>query len=186
MEENEIHKGQLLYADPMLHDPYFKRSVIMLVEHNHDGTVGFIMNKQLDIKLDQILPDAIPMDLKVYYGGPVNTNNLYYVHRMGAVIDESIEFADGYYWGGNFETIKSLMYTRSIRSDDIRFFVGYSGWSGGQLKGEINEQSWVVSDGNLDKVFIEKKLAEIWKNKMTSMGDKYALWANFPENPGLN
>lgn len=186
MENFPIAKGKLLYADPMLHDPYFKRSVIMLVEHNEQGTVGFIMNKQLDIQLDQLIPDSIPIDLKVYYGGPVNTNNLYYVHRLGAVVDDSIEFSDGYYWGGNFETIKSLMAASRITASDIRFFVGYSGWEEGQLESELQENSWVLSHGNLDQLFVEKKLQDIWKSKMTSLGDKYALWANFPENPSLN
>jgi len=186
MEHLQIQKGQLLYADPMLHDAYFKRSVIMLVEHGEQGTVGFIMNKQLDIKLDQVLPEPIPVEMNIYYGGPVNTNNLYYVHRLGALVDDSLEVAEGIYWGGNFETIRSMMYTQSLQKDDIRFFVGYAGWDGGQLESEIREKSWILGNGNLDQLFIEKRLNQIWKQKMTSMGDKYALWANFPENPGLN
>jgi putative transcriptional regulator len=125
--------------------------------------------------------------MNIYYGGPVNTNNLYYIHRLGAVVDDSLEVAEGVYWGGNFETIRSLMFTQSLQKDDIRFFVGYSGWGEGQLETELREKSWVLSrEKNLDQLFIEKRLNEIWRKKMTSLGDKYALWANFPETPGMN
>lgn len=186
MKDKEISKGKFLYADPMLHDPYFKRSVIMLVEHNNQGTVGFIINKQLEIELNEVLKLNLPSDIKLNYGGPVNTNNLYYIHQLGNLIDESIEIREGCYWGGNFETIKSLLFTQTIKTKDIKFFIGYTGWSEGQLEQELKEDSWLISDGNPNGIFIENEIKEIWKKKMTSLGSKYALWANFPENPSLN
>lgn len=181
-----VEKGKFLFADPFLHDPHFKRSVILLVEHNEQGTVGFIMNKRMEIKLDNILPEPLHLDTEVYYGGPVSTNSLYYMHRMGHLISDSVEIGNGYFWGGDFETIRSLVNTSILKKDDIRFFVGYSGWGNGQLLGEVGEKSWVVDDFDLPTAFSEEQALDLWRQKMTTLGNNYALWANFPENPSLN
>lgn len=184
--KNNVEKGILLLADPFLLDSSFKRSVVLLVEHNDTGSVGFIVNKKMEIRLDQLLSEPLGVNMEVYYGGPVSTNSLYYIHRLGHVIGDSEEIGDGYSWGGDFEQIRQLFLQGRITERDIRFFVGYTGWGREQLATELNEKAWLLDQNKLDDLFIQEQNEELWRQKMTEKGSHFALWANLPDNPSLN
>jgi putative transcriptional regulator len=178
-------KGRLLISKPYLHDPYFKRSVVLLTEHNKEGSVGFILNKQVDLNIGEAIEEFPEFESKLFLGGPVEKDSLYYIHTMGDTISDSVQIAKGIYWGGNFEVLKVLIENKKIQQSELKFFMGYSGWSSDQLAHELKNDSWIVAD--INKTDIINDLPEnLWANLLRGMGKDYAVLANFPEHPSLN
>ncbi|MDG2193529.1 MAG: YqgE/AlgH family protein [Polaribacter sp.] len=178
-------KGRLLIAEPsILNDTSFKRSIILLTEHNKNSSIGFILNKPLNFKVNDLVPE-IDCLFTVYQGGPVEQDNLYFVHKVPDLIPDSIEVANGIFWGGNFDSLKDLLNNQSLENDDIRFFLGYSGWEIGQLHEELQTNSWFVSENDFPNIFAADN-SSIWKNKLLQKGGKYKIWANAPNNIQLN
>lgn len=178
-------KGKILISEPFLEDQYFKRSVILLCEMNEEGSFGFILNNQVNIELNELVEDLAITGFRVSLGGPVQTGNLYYLHTLGDQLPGSIEIIDGLYMGGEFELLKTKLETSTINEDQIRFFLGYSGWSSGQLEGEMEEYSWIVSKANRKQI-MDARDKTFWKETLKNMGGKFSIISNFPENPTLN
>lgn len=178
-------KGKLLVAQPtILNDSIFNRSTIILAEHTTNNAVGFIINRPLDIRLKDLLPE-IDCDFTLFDGGPVEQDNLYFIHKIPELLPESTAISDDLYWGGNFEVLKLLLNTKTITTTDIRFFLGYSGWGKNQLDSEIKSSSWFVSDANIDELF-NTDVSHIWRNQIIKKGGSYQLWANAPSDVNLN
>jgi putative transcriptional regulator len=187
MDENTQNpeKGKLLISEPFLLDPNFKRTIILLSEHNEEGSIGFILNKPTDLKLNMVLEDFPEFDATVYFGGPVQINTLQFIHRAGDIIEGSMEIQDGLYWGGSFEILKLLIETKQVEPEDFRFFIGYSGWGEGQLSNEMKTNSWLVTSATNDNIFSNEP-DKLWGDVLKSMGKKFAILASFPENPSVN
>jgi putative transcriptional regulator len=186
IENNQVaKKGRILVSEPFLNDTYFRRSVVLLTEHSKEGSVGFVLNKPVELSVSGILKDFPEIDASVSIGGPVNTNTVHYIHTMGDLIPNSVEVMKNLWWGGDFDTIKELITQGKIRKNNIRFFLGYAGWSPNQLENELSENAWVVTE--LDAITIMKSGdLNLWQDTLTNLGNKYRTWVNFPENPGLN
>ena len=152
-----VETGKLLLAEPFLDDPFFRRAVILLTQHQLWGSMGFILNRPLEeVRVSEFVP--LDVDLPLYYGGPVATNTLHYIHTAGELVDDSILIAPNLWWGGNFEQLKLLLTAKLLPWDEIRFFVGYSGWDAGQLKGEFDEKTWIVAE--MDKNYLHQFLEQ--------------------------
>lgn len=178
-------KGKLLVSEPFMYDPNFKRSVILLTEHNEDGTIGFILNQQIEMDIQKTLDDFPEIDVPVYVGGPVSPDTLHYIHKAGDLLEDSVEILPGVFWGGNFETLKILIQNGEVETRDLRLFIGYSGWSPDQLEEELDEESWILTPASEDSIFkIEPE--ELWGEVLKEMGADYGMLANFPEDPHLN
>ena len=179
-------KGSLLIAEPsIIGDLSFNRSVILLADHNPLGSVGFILNKQLDYNLKDLIENT-DSDFPIYNGGPVEQDNLYFIHKSPELIPNSIEISNGIFWGGDFSTVLDLINADKITSEDIKFFLGYSGWEENQLASELKSQAWLVTKNTYDNEIISKSSTEFWKEKMLELGDSYSIWSNAPENPSYN
>lgn len=179
-------KGMLLIAEPsIIGDVSFTQSVILVADHNEAGSVGFILNKDLGLSLKDLLPE-IKRDFKVYNGGPVEQDNLYFIHKIPELIPNSIEIANGIFWGGNFETVQSLIERDLITENEIKFFLGYSGWDSEQLSEELNSNNWIVVENEPQKNIIGNTDKTFWKEKMQELGGNYLIWSNAPENPSYN
>lgn len=187
IENNNIkpEQGRILISEPLLSDNYFKRSVIFLTEHNEKGSVGFVLNNPVSVKLNDVLAQFPKIDSKISIGGPVGTNSVHYLHTLGEMIPNSVKVLGNVYWGGDFDVLKQLIRDGIADVSKVRFFIGYSGWEPDQLDREISENSWIVSEMNPDAVMssVEKVT---WNNILKSLGGKFKLWLNFPENPGMN
>jgi len=177
--------GILLIADPFLKDPNFLRTVVLLCEHQNEGSFGFVLNKQVEQKLDELASDMKGVDLPVYYGGPVQTNTIHFLHQYPDLIPESVKVTKDIYWGGNFETVTALIKNSSIDLTKIKFFIGYSGWGKGQLNDEMKEKSWLTVKANPGLVF-NTPYDEIWKCSLKTMGGEYERLINYPIDPQLN
>ncbi len=181
-------KGHLLVAEPSILDDYsFNRSVILLADHSEAGSVGFILNKPLDYRLSDIVNGAVDsLDIPIYNGGPVDQDNLYFIHTVPHLIEGSQEIACGIYWGGNFERAIDLLINGKIGSDSIKFFLGYSGWDAQQLSDEVEMHSWVVLENQQHVDLIKENSPALWREKLLELGGEYLLWSNAPENPQYN
>ncbi|MFM1878915.1 MAG: hypothetical protein RLZZ241_1781 [Bacteroidota bacterium] len=180
------NKGKLLIAEPALTgDVSFNRSVVLLAEHNEEGSIGFILNKPLNYTLEDLVSE-ITVPFPVYNGGPVEQDNLYFIHTVPHLISDSLEIAHGIYWGGDFETTVMLINQKQITKDNIRFFLGYSGWAALQLDKELTSNSWIVTKNKYHSDIIKKCTPSFWRENMMALGGDYLLWSNAPENPGLN
>lgn len=179
-------KGHLLIAEPsILGDVSFNRSVILLADHNEEGSIGFILNKPLDYTINDLIPE-IEGTFKIYNGGPVEQDNLYFIHKIPELIPNSIEISHGIYWGGDFKKVTELINNNELSNKDIRFFLGYTGWENKQLANELLSNAWIVAANIYKKAIIEKSDVSFWKEKMLELGGEYSIWSNAPEDPSYN
>ncbi len=178
-------KGRVLIAEPFLPGNYFNRSVIFLVAYSEKGAVGFILNKKVEVAVHEIFPDFPEFDGDVYLGGPVATDSVYFIHKLGKNLPGSIHVLGDLYWGGDFAILKQQISDGLISTSDVRFFVGYSGWSAGQLERELKEDSWLVNDVN-ETMVLGNLSHESWAEFAKQAGERYSMWENFPENPAMN
>ena len=178
-------QGSLLISEPFLLDSYFKRAVVLLSEHDDKGTLGFILNKPTDVRLNDAVEDFPDFDAPLYFGGPVETDTLFYIHTLGEKLKGAKPIVAGIWWGGDYDQLKFLIDTHQVRPDQIRFYAGYSGWEPKQLEGELKEKAWLVSNANKTFTFFDNPKV-LWSQVLRSMGNEYAILANFPEDPNLN
>ncbi len=179
-------KGDLLIAEPsILGDLSFNRSIILLADHNDEGTVGFILNKPLEFNLNDLVKE-IDKPFPVYNGGPVEQDNLYFIHKIPELIPDSIEISNGIYWGGDFSALSDAVNNEQINDTDLRFFLGYSGWQSNQLEDELQSNSWILTENIYKEAIFEKSYTSFWKEKMLELGGSYSIWSNAPEDPTYN
>lgn len=181
----EPKKGCILVSEPYLPDPNFERTIILLCEHNAEGSFGFVLNKPSSAKITDIMDSIKNFDTQVYVGGPVQQDTLHYIHRLHK-LEGSVEIGEGIYWGGNFEQLNLLLNSKQIAPDDLKFFLGYSGWSEGQLEEELKANSWIVSGDVDDKLIFETNAEIMWQKALKAMGGRFSVYSNYPVDPRLN
>ncbi len=186
MTTNKLEKGKLLIAEPsIIGDLSFNRSVILLADHNQEGSLGFILNKPLEYTINDLIPE-IEASFKIYNGGPVEQDNLYFIHSIPELITGSIEISNGIFWGGDFDLTRNLINEGKIDKENIRFFLGYTGWSAHQLENELKDNSWIMIANNHSSAILSISSTQFWREKIMELGGDYLIWSNAPENPILN
>lgn len=187
MELIKPSQGTMLLSEPsIIGDASFSRAVVLLTEYNEHGAVGFILNKPVSYTLDQLIPE-INMEIPIFHGGPVDTDNLYFIHSVPDLITDSHSINDSIYWGGDFNAAFNLLLSGEITTDQIKFFLGYSGWESGQLDDELNASSWlVVNEPKQEKAIFNSNVNTFWRDKMRKLGGSYEFWSNAPDNPHDN
>ncbi len=178
-------KGRVLITEPFVNDDYFGRTVILLCEHNDEGTFGFVLNKYIDIDIDE-LSDFDNNLTKISKGGPVGGKHLYFLHTLGEQIEGSVHIGNGIYTGGTFEALIQKAKLGLIDKNQVRFFLGYSGWTTNQLEGELKHNAWLVADIIDQEDIMNTENNTIWEKYMSSQGGKYKAFSHFPTNPTLN
>lgn len=179
------HSGQFLVSEPFLSDPNFRKTVILLCEHEPQGSVGFVLNRVLDMNTDEVIPGLLTVNFPVFFGGPVEQNTLHFIHRVGHLIEDSFPIGEGIFWGGNIEIINDLLERKVASPEDFRFFIGYSGWGEGQLNAEIEQKAWWLSPLDANIVFSDD-LEEIWPMAVRKLGSDFAYLADSPEDYNWN
>lgn len=187
MSLNDIQPsiGKILISEPFLQDFYFRRSVVLLADHSEEGSFGIIMNKATESPVNYAIDDFPQIDAPLYLGGPVQTNSLFYIHRFGEKIEGSIIIKGQLAWGGDLDQVKQLILEGKLTANDIRFFVGYAGWSPSQLDEELSRNSWVVS-GNVSEDLLDFDPKKMWGQSLQDVGGRFRDWVNFPLDPALN
>ncbi len=184
-EDKVAGSGKVLISEPFLADSFFSRSVVYMVEHNEKGSVGFILNKSLNMRVEKTIDGFGNFSSDISMGGPVAANTLHYIHTLGDMIPGSLPVEDGLFWGGDIDTIKKLCSRGVVDPGQIRFFLGYSGWNEGQLDAELAENSWVIAPISAATVMASRD-EDSWKTILRGTRKRYKLWADFPESPEMN
>jgi putative transcriptional regulator len=177
--------GILLIADPFLKDPNFLRTVVLLCDHKEDGSFGFVLNRQYENTLDELIPELEGRKIPVYYGGPVQMDSIHFLHQYPDAIPGGQEIIKGIWWGGDFDAAIDFMKSNTADKSKIRFYIGYSGWGEGQLDTEMTEKTWLTVKANRRLIF-HNKHGEIWKDSLKHLGGDYEMMINFPIDPQLN
>lgn len=179
-------RGKVLFSEPFLSDNLFGRSVVLLVDHTQEGSMGLVLNKKMPLLLQHLLKEFESLeDIPLYRGGPLCNDTLFYLHTIKGIAD-SLPVSQGLYLNGNFEAIKRYMLSGNPIKGNIRFFLGYSGWSHNQLHEEIEENTWIVSKEKTEAIMDDGSDMKFWKSALSKLGGKYELWARFPQLPILN
>lgn len=178
-------KGKILISEPFLPDTFFNRTIVYLADHSSEGSVGFILNKKLDIKVCDAITGFEKWEEYLSMGGPVAPDTLHYLHKLGDQIPKSVWVDENIFWGGDVDFIRDLIRGGNISNSQIRFFLGYSGWTAGQLERELNENSWVIAKIKTD-IVLNNPVEDTWKRVLRSLNNKYRMWADFPESPDMN
>ena len=185
-QKNAPSKGSLLISKPLIGDGFFEQSIVYLTEHNHEGSMGFALNKESLLLAQDFINDLEGKDA-IVFGGPVEQDALFFLHSFDNLPGAKLINND-IYFGGDFDVFQEAFRTTQKHSIEARLpklFLGYSGWSEGQLEREIADGTWIVVTPplELDPLTVRK---ETWKEYMLDLGGNYALWANAPKDPLLN
>ena len=179
-------RGSLLLSEPFLDDPYFGRKGVLICEIGEGGTFGFVLNNFVDVDLHAIASEIPEGFGRVSVGGPVNVSTLYYLHRLSD-LDGATPVYEGLFMGGDFPALVERLQSGQVASEDIRFFVGYAGWSENQLEEEIQSRSWFVTKAAPEALMDTTIDGEdFWKQRIAAMGEDFQHIANAPSDPSLN
>jgi putative transcriptional regulator len=177
-------KGQLLLASPALVDPNFRRTVVLVTEHNEEGAAGLVLNRLSETAVADAVPDILPLvaeEERVYVGGPVQQSAVLVLAEFDDPEDAAmlvvgdVGFVPG---DGDFELLAAT--TRRVR-----VFAGYAGWGAGQLESELEESSWIVEAADGLDLFPEPD-TDLWGAVLQGKGGVYRVVALMPEDPSLN
>jgi putative transcriptional regulator len=182
---NPPQRGSILISEPYLSDFHFRRTVVLISDHNSDGSVGFVMNRLVDLMTSDVIPGMMKQDFPLFFGGPVEPNTLHFIHKVGDLITGAQHIVNGIYWGGDIEMIDDLIDRKIARPEEFRFFAGYSGWSAGQLDEEIEQKAWWVGEKATESIF-EDDLDTMWKNIVRNLGNDFSYMADAPDDRSWN
>lgn len=178
-------QNHYLIAHPMLSDGYFKRSVLYLTEHNEEGSLGFVLNFKTELLLQDVFPHVKNGNFPIFEGGPVSKNQLYFLHTIGHDLSESIQIKDKLFWGGNFFELAHLIDHGKVKQNDIRFFVGYSGWSPKQLDEELIQKAWFKTEADPNEILLRDPKT-LWGEELKKVKESYKVFSDIGFDPNLN
>lgn len=180
-------KGKILISEPFLQGIYFQRAVILLVEHNLKGSMGFVLNKRTDLIVNDFLPELKELqDIPIYLGGPVHFDHLFFIHLLGdAIVPNSVKVVDNLHFDGDFGALKRYIANGGPVEGKVKFFMGYSGWTENQLNGEIVRDSWLVGKAPDTSIMLAED-ESFWSYSLDLLGSPYTIWKNYPKHPNWN
>ena len=177
--------GKYLISEPLMNEGIFGRSVIIITEHSEQGSLGYVLNKPSGFVISQLLPQFKNFSSQVYIGGPVATNTVHFIYKSDKPISKSVQIDEHLYWGGDINELLERMTSNKLTENDVRFFVGYSGWGKKQLQNELQNGYWIVYSFPISHLF-EEDVSHLWKRSVLQLERKYHFWLNVPTNPSLN
>ena len=171
-------KGSLLVATPALVDPNFRRTVVLVAEHGEAGAMGVVLNRPSETAVAEAIPELVSFagdEEPVFVGGPVAVDSLLALAEVEEP-DETLELVVG-----------AVGFVQDLEVPSLRgrVFVGYAGWSPGQIEAELDEESWIVVPAEPDDVFSDDP-DELWSSVLRRQGGPLALLATMPPDPSLN
>ncbi len=173
--------GSLLVAHPNMRDPNFRRAVLFISAHDPgEGAMGVILNRPLDKQVADLVEDEPPeqlADVPVFLGGPVGRNQLLFAR---------FEWQNGSGLKLNHDVAVNDPNTFLLQDpESIRAFVGYAGWSAGQLEAELKENAWIIQKPEPEALRPER-MSKLWFDIMRDLGPWYKMLAAAPDDPSLN
>ena len=178
-----LQKGTMLVSPPLMADGVFHKSVILLLEHNDEGSLGLIINKPTNYKVSQVLKELPDFNKDTFFGGPVSANHIQVLHRLSSIAD-SVNIINDVFWGGDFKKIFEMINLNHINETEINFYLGYAGWSPEQLNKEMEENFWILVPG--EKYDIWNEPETLWETIITELGLNPKIAATIPDDPMYN
>ncbi len=179
--------GDLLLAVPYLGDEHFERSVVLLVDHSEEETIGFTLNKPSVLSLEDVVSfHASSISLPLFIGGPVQQDTLHIIHAKEDARSAKIEVNKQIYWCADYEGLLREIEVEQGMQEQVRFFLGYSGWGKGQLEAELEGNSWIICRNVTKEMIFNVAPENLWAHILTEMGGKYKMFANYPLDPRMN
>lgn len=178
-------QGQILIAHPLLYDGFFNRSVVYLTNHGEEGALGFCMNFKTQFVLRDVRPQVVNGNFPIFEGGPVAKNQLFFLHTLGHDLPDAIHVSNNIFFGGDFNQLLHQIEHGKVKSNEVRFFAGYSGWSDMQLEGEIENRHWLINTPS-DAGFFTNQPEELWGIQLAEVKGSYSIFADFGSDPSMN
>ena len=189
VKRNNVHpeKGKILIAEPFLQGIYFQRAVILLVEHNLKGSMGFVLNKRTNMTVNGVFPELKDLpDIPIYLGGPVHFDHLFFIHSLSDnIVSDGVKVIDNLYFDGDFWALMRYIANGGPVEGKVKFFIGYSGWTENQLNEEIVRDSWLVGKASNKSMMLAKN-ESFWHYSLDLLGSPYTIWKNYPKKPDWN
>jgi len=152
--------------------------VVLIIDKDADNCVGLIINQELNCTVRQAI-SGVRIDMPVFAGGPVMHNNAFALHNFEN--SKHSEEILPYVFTGYDEILLAIFEHNAIPKMDFKFFIGYSGWSPGQLEDEISKKMWVVGEGS-EELVLKTPTKKVWEKAVKSLGTEYAHWLEIPYN----
>ena len=187
IKHNDIppEQGRTLIAEPFLRDMPFRRAVILLTEYSPQSAMGYVLNKKLPFYLDDLVDTITAKQrIPIYYGGPVDKQLLFFIHRL-EFLPNSYKISDSLFLNGDFNMLLEYINLGTDISGKIKFFLGYAGWTAGQLDAEIEGNTWLVGEPE-EQEMIEPADEELWETALLRLDEGYRLWTEMPLYPDDN
>lgn len=151
-----IRQGNIIISTSLLNDTSFEKTVIVIAEHNSQGSLGFIINQPFTRSLHELEEFKHSIPVPLFTGGPVQDDMLYFLHRRADLIGDGQLIDGDVYLYGDFKTAVQLLNTGVLPVTDVKLMIGYCGWDANELEAELAEGSWLLTNASVDLVFDEE------------------------------
>jgi len=183
---SQIQKGTLLIATPEVESGIFFRAVVLVCEHNPNGSFGLVINKSLDLELPEEIVNIHNLanaNVGMRAGGPVQTNQMMLLHTSNKVPQQTLEICDNVYLGGDLQFLQEAL--SDTAGPEIFLCFGYAGWGAGQLEREFLDGGWFIHPCSANTLF-HTQPEKMWASLLREMGGKYATLSMIPEDLTVN
>ncbi len=184
----EYGKGHFLIANPVLPDRNFSRPVVLLCDHNEEGSFGLVVNRRTNLKTSEVFPENDffkASERPVFAGGPVSSTQVFYLCRSQDPLPGLDRVCEGIYMGMSRDALEKALGSIRNPETNIRFYMGYSGWGAGQLACEMEQRSWLTCVA-LESLVFEEAENKIWHDAVRSLGKEYEYLLQAPLDPSQN
>lgn len=183
---SQIQKGTFMVSTPDIESGIFFRSVVLVCEHNPNGSFGLVVNKSLDLELPEDIINVSQMSnprVGIRAGGPVQTNQMMLLHSSNTIPQQTLNICDNVYLGGDLQFLQEAI--TDANGPDIFLCFGYAGWGAGQLEREFLDGNWLLYPATSHFLF-QVSPDRLWQALLREMGGKYATLSMIPEDLSLN
>jgi putative transcriptional regulator len=181
-------RGVFLVASPLLRDPNFVHTVVLLCEHGDGGTWGLVVNRRTALTFGELLEDLpFPASAQgpVFWGGPVEPSRMQVLHRLRRGFPDELEVIPNLRLGLDAETFRQISGEPRLPGEALHAYIGHAGWGPGQLEAELETGSWIVCSAE-DSLVFDTSPPEMWESVLRSLGPSYARLTRIPVDPRLN
>lgn len=182
----QIEKGTFLISTPDVENGVFFRAVVLVCEHNPNGSFGIIVNKELSLELPEDVIDIRNLTnshVQIRAGGPVQTNQMMLLHTSDKIPDQTLKICDNVYLGGDLEFLQEAI--TDEKGPHLHMCFGYAGWGAGQLEREFLDGHWYIYPTS-ERLLFHTPADKLWQTLLREMGGKYATISMIPEDLTLN
>jgi putative transcriptional regulator len=183
-----ITRGTFLVASPLLRDPNFDHTVVLMCEHEAGGSWGLVLNRRTHLTFGELLDDLpFPGSSQgpVHWGGPCETTRMQILHRLRRDVSATLEVLPGVHLGLEHEQFREIAAESRQPGEALQAYVGHAGWGAGQLDAEMQTGSWITCSGD-PRIVFDTRPEVMWERVLRSLGPDYTRLTWVPVDPRVN